>query len=116
MTEEATMVQGGSTIHGDWRSLVMELFRVGLDAFAQWAEEQQRSAHASQDVEDGEVIEARAILNVAVDASPDEIRAALRSKLRDSRLHPDQGGDGEEAKRLIAAQNLLLERAREAGQ
>jgi GNAT superfamily N-acetyltransferase len=39
-------------------------------------------------------------------------RAALRSRLSASRLHPDQGGDGEEAKRLIAAKNLLVERLR----
>jgi hypothetical protein len=55
---------------------------------------------------------AAAILGVAVDASADEIRAALRARLSASRLHPDHGGDGEEAKRLIAAKNLLIERAR----
>ena len=53
-----------------------------------------------------------ALLGVAVDASADEVRAALRARLSASRLHPVHGGDGEEAKRLIAAKNLLIERAR----
>jgi len=57
-------------------------------------------------------VEAATILGVDVDATADEIRAALRSRLSSSRLHPDQGGDGEEAKRLIAAKNLLVARAR----
>jgi hypothetical protein len=54
--------------------------------------------------------EAAELLGVPLDASADEIRAALRAKLVRSRLHPDQGGDGDEAKRLIAAKNLLIER------
>ena len=57
---------------------------------------------------------AAALLGVAVDASVDEVRAALRARLSASRLHPDQGGDGETAKQLIAAKNLLVERARVA--
>jgi hypothetical protein len=55
---------------------------------------------------------AAALLGVAVDASADEVRAALRARLSASQLHPDHGGDGEEAKRLIAAKNLLIERTR----
>ncbi|HEY2743977.1 MAG TPA: J domain-containing protein [Polyangia bacterium] len=55
---------------------------------------------------------AAAALGVSVDATADEIRAALRARLSSSRLHPDQGGDGEEAKRLIAAKNHLVARAR----
>lgn len=61
---------------------------------------------------DSPVDEAAALLGVAPDADPDEIRAALRARLASSKLHPDHGGDGEEAKRLIAAKNLLIERAR----
>ncbi|HEY2733097.1 MAG TPA: J domain-containing protein [Polyangiales bacterium] len=61
---------------------------------------------------DEEVASAAAVLGVSVDASADEIRAALRARLSSSRLHPDQGGDGEQAKILIAAKNLLIERAR----
>jgi hypothetical protein len=63
-------------------------------------------------VVDPEAAQAAALLGVAVDASEDEIRAALRGILSASRLHPDHGGDGEEAKRLIAAKNQLIERAR----
>jgi hypothetical protein len=61
---------------------------------------------------DRDVLSAALLLGVGPDASADEIRAALRARLADSRLHPDQGGDGEEAKELIAAKNLLIERAR----
>jgi hypothetical protein len=32
--------------------------------------------------------------------------------MRLTRIHPDEGGDEEEAKRIIAAKNLLIERAR----
>jgi hypothetical protein len=53
-------------------------------------------------------------LGVGTDASPDEVRAALRARLSASPLHPDHGGDGEQAKRLIAAKNHLIERARAA--
>ena len=61
-----------------------------------------------------EELSAAMTLGVSLDASEDEIRAALRARLADSRLHPDQGGDGDEAKELIAAKNLLVERARAA--
>ena len=52
------------------------------------------------------------VLGVDVGASEDTIRAALRARLSCSRLHPDHGGDGEEATSLIAAKNFLIERAR----
>jgi hypothetical protein len=61
---------------------------------------------------DEEAVKAAAVLGVAADASEGEIRKALRSRLASSRIHPDQGGDGEEAKRVIAAKNLLIERQR----
>ncbi|MCU1281247.1 MAG: hypothetical protein JWM53_4793 [bacterium] len=57
---------------------------------------------------------AAALLGVGVDSTEDEIRAALRARLASSRLHPDHGGDGEQAKALIAAKNLLIERAKAA--
>lgn len=63
---------------------------------------------------DDEDVRAAALLGVPVDASEDEIRGALRARLAVSQLHPDHGGDGEEAKELIAAKNLLVERARAA--
>jgi hypothetical protein len=61
---------------------------------------------------DDDAARAAALLGVTVDAREDDIRAALRARLASSQLHPDQGGDGEEAKQLIAAKNLLIERAR----
>ena len=63
-------------------------------------------------VVDDKIAQAAAVLGIAPDATEDEIRAALRAHLSASRLHPDQGGDSEQAKRLIAAKNLLIERAR----
>ena len=59
-----------------------------------------------------ELVEAGELLGVDPQAGQSEIRAALRAHLAKSRAHPDHGGDVEEAKRLIAAQNLLLEHAR----
>jgi hypothetical protein len=56
-----------------------------------------------------EVRKARALLGVSVGASPDQIRRALKIKLRDGRLHPDHGGDGVVATELIAAKNLLIQ-------
>jgi hypothetical protein len=55
--------------------------------------------------------EAAKLLAIDVDASPDEIRAALRAKMSAGGVHPDHGGDERVAKRLIAARNLLIERA-----
>jgi hypothetical protein len=70
----------------------------------------QEEEHEGDDLD--EAAEAAQLLGVGLDASESEIRAALRARLTDSRMHPDHGGDGEEAKRLIAARNLLVERAR----
>jgi hypothetical protein len=63
---------------------------------------------------DERTAKAASLLGVGVDSTEDEIRAALRARLASSRLHPDHGGDGEEAKQLIAAKNLLIERAKAA--
>jgi hypothetical protein len=82
--------------------------RVQAEARARRAAE----AAADLDEDDTSVRGAAALLGVSLGASADEVRAALRRKLGASRLHPDQGGDGEHAKRLIAAKNLLVERAR----
>ena len=73
----------------------------------------EREDDAVEDIVD-EAVAAAALLGLDLDASEDEIRAALRAHLTLSRLHPDQGGDAEEAKRLIAAKNYLVERARAA--
>jgi hypothetical protein len=59
---------------------------------------------------DREAFEARSLLGVTAFDGPDEIRKALRTKLAASALHPDQGGNGEEATKLIAAKNLLIAR------
>ena len=59
-----------------------------------------------------DVVEAATLLGVSIDATEDQLRAALRSRLSSSRIHPDHGGDAEAAKCLIAAKNLLVERAR----
>lgn len=58
-------------------------------------------------------LECARILGVSPYATADQIRAALRAKLAAARIHPDQGGDGEEARRLIDARNFLLEWAKE---
>jgi hypothetical protein len=55
---------------------------------------------------------AAALLGVDVDATEKEIRAALRTKLATTHAHPDQGGDLAVARELIAARDLLVERAR----
>ena len=55
---------------------------------------------------------AASLLGVDVGATEDQVRAALRARLASSKLHPEHGGDGEAAKELIAAKNLLVEQAR----
>lgn len=64
--------------------------------------------------EDDDATNAAMMLGVSVDASADEIRAALRARLSTSQLHPDHGGDGIEATKLIAAKNLLIDRLKGA--
>lgn len=54
-------------------------------------------------------------LGISVDASADEVRAALRERIAASRIHPDHGGAHADAARLIAAKNLLCDRARRRG-
>jgi hypothetical protein len=71
--------------------------------------------NAAAEWEAEDVRNARSLLGVSVEATPDQIRRALRIKLRDGRLHPDHGGDGVLAKELIAAKNLLIEVAVASG-
>jgi DnaJ family protein C protein 19 len=54
--------------------------------------------------------EARAILGVSPDADADAIRAAHRRLV--TGVHPDRGGSAELARRVNAARDLLLGRAR----
>lgn len=89
--------------------------RVGADGATNHGNE--AGAQAERDdgeADDEDVSEAAKLLGVMPSATIDEIRAALRAKLGASRIHPDQGGDAELAKRLIAAKNLLVERAKAA--
>src|SRR5262249_11815316 len=78
------------------------------------AEPERASTEEVSSLIDWEWFDAATLLGVKMAASEDEIRAALRSKLASSRLHPDQGGDEEAAKQLIAAKNLLIEKNRKA--
>lgn len=50
------------------------------------------------------------LLGVTMTSTADQVRAAFRRKMRDGRLHPDQGGNPEVAKRYVAAKNLLTQR------
>jgi hypothetical protein len=83
----------------------LEAISAGLQEYARVANE------IAPDAEDEAQAAAR-LLGVSLDASTDEIRRALRVKLASSGLHPDHGGDGVEAARLIAAKNLLVARVR----
>lgn len=50
--------------------------------------------------------EARAVLGVAKDAGPDEIRAAHRRLI--TSIHPDRGGSPELTRQVNAARDVLL--------
>jgi hypothetical protein len=92
----------------DFVTISLDLFRGYLDEVAK-VQAQHEPAHADDDV-----VAAAILLEVNIDASSDEIRRALRRKLSIRRLHPDHGGNGTEAARLIAAKNLLIERFKDA--
>jgi hypothetical protein len=89
------------------RAAASDIVTLAIGAFARWLENSVNPAHG-----DDEEARAASLLGVEVDAEPDEIRAALRSRIARDNLHPDHGGDGVQATELIAAQNLLLARAR----
>jgi hypothetical protein len=57
--------------------------------------------------------DAAILLGVPLDASVEKIRRACRLKLSRERIHPDHGGNAEAAKRVIAARDLLVKRAKE---
>ena len=102
----------------DWEGVgratfgAMEAFFKLMEA-AQGQSEDGKTTHgAKATYSDGEPDRAAQLLGVPRNATADEIRSALREKMSTSRLHPDQGGNEEDAKRLIAAKNLLIERAR----
>jgi hypothetical protein len=87
---------------------------ISLDLFNGYFEEVAKAqAHEREPYTDDDAVAAAILLEVNLDANADEIRRALRRKLTLRRLHPDQGGNGVEAARLIAAKNLLIERLSE---
>jgi len=101
---------------GDFKTKMKAAFSdfvtVGLEAFKVYLE-QVVAPHVAADADrptDDDSLAAAMLLEVNLDASADEIRRALRRKLSVQRLHPDQGGNGVAAVRLIAAKNLLIER------
>ena len=55
-----------------------------------------------------DVAEARSILGVGPDATPDEVRAAHRRLL--AAVHPDKGGSAELTRRVNGARDVLLRR------
>ena len=57
----------------------------------------------------GAETEARAVLGVARDAGPDEIRAAHRRLI--ASVHPDRGGSPELTRQVNAARDTLLKNA-----
>lgn len=91
----------------DFVTISLDLFKGYLEEVAK-VQAQDVPAHSDDDA-----VAAATLLEVNLDASADEIRRALRRKLTIRRLHPDHGGNGAEAARLIAAKNLLIERLSE---
>lgn len=55
-----------------------------------------------------DVAEARSILGVGADATPEDVRAAHRRLL--AAVHPDKGGSAELTRRVNAARDVLLRR------
>lgn len=82
-----------------------------LAAFGLWFWTERRSAsEAKTAAQAGPMTEAeaRTLLGVAANATPADIRAAYRAKMKSA--HPDQGGSTQAAARLNAARALLLRR------
>jgi len=104
----------------DWQEVALAALRFALVGgalggalyFIAHADEDDRADEPTADpsLPDRAAVDAAALLDVPLDASAPQIRAALRSKLSASRAHPDHGGDDEETRRLIAARDLLLHR------
>ncbi len=106
----AGLVGGGFYLLGQMRDRIAA--RIAEEA----ARRAQEQAATAEEPIDADELEAAALLGVVVDASADEIRAALRAKLGASNIHPDRGGDGVEARALIDAKNLLIHRLTEETQ
>lgn len=100
------LIAAGSALAGGFL-LLKGAWQVGLPMFLPgiWMLVQGHQAKgAPSKVMDRE--EARRVLGVAADASPDDIRAAHRRLV--TKVHPDQGGSAELAGRVNAARDILL--------
>lgn len=81
----------------------------GAAVIAWYLKPEERSApRAAKPKADPRDSEARAMLGVSINATPDEIRAAYRAKI--ALAHPDRGGNHADAARLTAARDRLLKR------
>lgn len=86
-----------------WAALESALFGALLGGAKRFSEELSKRDSAEQ--------QAATLLGVDIDASPDQLRVALRRKLAETGAHPDHGGDSHQAANLIAARDFLLKRA-----
>jgi len=100
----AVMLAGGvlAGSHGAW---IASAGLVGAGAYLIWSS-RIRTAPASARTEPMDAAEARSILGVNKDASPQAIQAAWRRVM--ARAHPDQGGTEGLAARVNAARDRLL--------
>jgi hypothetical protein len=102
-----------------WGETVCGVLRAFACGAAVYASVQEMAREASvtpvDEWESRELRNARQLLGVSEDASADQIRRALKIKLRDGRLHPDHGGDGVLATKLIGARDLLIAVAQSGG-
>ena len=108
-----------------WRSALATFVGASVDALTAWLHREyaesvhQELANEPAVIADSETHEdAAALLGIDLSATVDEIRAAFRERvkceMRSGTFH-DQGGEAtdDQARRLIAAKNLLIERATE---
>lgn len=106
-----------------WRSAISMFVTASVDALATWIQrecaegtlhEVHHEAASAVDDDDGRLLSAASLLGVKLGATTDEIRAAFRERVKaelETGSFHDQGGGmtDENAQRLIAAKNLLIE-------
>jgi hypothetical protein len=132
-TPQDQTVANSEAMREPLRALLMNCAEAGINAFIGWlrvevapmaahsssTSEEPAPTHGAEHADDEAAREAAMLLGLPLGASVAEIRAAFRSRVKvemASGAFHDQRGDGEtdaHAQRLIAAKNLLLERARE---
>ena len=99
------------------RSAFHSFVDAGLEALASWLKQVSVASTTAAVVERDVLAEAAALLAVERDASPEEVRAAFRAKVKAAiaggDFH-DQAGEvtDDRARRLIDAKNLLLDACR----